>query len=451
MGVKKLRSIFMKYILIVAVGILCIIFLNAGLYMLAAKTNVIYPAVEVEKLVSAVKEDLQTSSKFSPDELPSFIEYARFDLSGKLQQSSLDAAEAELIWNNCIVNKKESDTPYRFLLVERENDIIILRYRFTAQFSNSVFRKIIPTADLLMVIIILIEVIALLFSVSYFFGKYTGKKIEKMLLVTQKIKEQNLDFTIESSGIFEIDQALNALDDMKIALKQSLTEQWRANKIQQEQISSLAHDLKTPLTIIRGNTDLLYDTPLNEEQKECTDFIENNSIQMQSYIQTLIEATKSNKGFVLQVQSVNTSDFLSEIRNQAKGLCSIKGIFLDYIEHYETSHINIDRTQLLRVFENILSNAVEHTPENASISLVITEEENYLKAVVRDMGKGFSSEALNRATEQFYMGDESRSSKSHHGMGFYIANAIINQHSGKLVLSNDKVTSGAVVTIQIPI
>ena len=141
MGVKKLRSIFMKYILIVAVGILCIIFLNAGLYMLAAKTNVIYPAVEVEKLVSAVKEDLQTSSKFSPDELPSFIEYARFDLSGKLQQSSLDAAEAELIWNNCIVNKKESDTPYRFLLVERENDIIILRYRFTAQFSNSVFRR----------------------------------------------------------------------------------------------------------------------------------------------------------------------------------------------------------------------------------------------------------------------------------------------------------------------
>lgn len=126
MGVKKLRSIFMKYILIVAVGILCIIFWNTGLYILAAKTNVIYPAVEVEKLVSAVREDLQTSSKFSPDKLPSFIEYARFDLNGKLQQSSLDAAEAELIWNDCVVNKKESDTPYRFLLVERENDIIIV-------------------------------------------------------------------------------------------------------------------------------------------------------------------------------------------------------------------------------------------------------------------------------------------------------------------------------------
>lgn len=84
-----------------------------------------------------------------------------------------------------------------------------------------------------MVIIILIEVIALLFSVSYFFGKYTGKKIEKMLLVTQKIKEQNLDFTIESSGIFEIDQALNALDDMKIALNNPLQnngEQTKSNK-----------------------------------------------------------------------------------------------------------------------------------------------------------------------------------------------------------------------------
>ncbi len=451
MGVKKLRSIFMRYILIVAVGILLIVFSNLGLYMIATKTEVIYPAVEIEKMVTAVEEKLQASHEFSPADIPSFTEYAWFDLSGNLKQSSLDTAEAELIWDSCVVNQKESEAQYRFSLVKRDDDIIILRYRFTAQFSNPTFRKIIPMADLLVVIVSLVEVIVLLFAVSYFFGKYTGKKIEKMLLVTQKIKEQNLDFTVDSSGIFEIDQALNALDDMKIALKQSLSEQWRATKVQQEQISALAHDLKTPLTIIRGNADLLYDTPLNDEQKECADFIGNSSIQMQNYIQTLIEVTKSNTAFVLQPQSVDTADFLFEIKKRAKGLASIKGISVDCTEHYETAHINIDQTQLLRAFENILSNAVEHTPENKSIFLTITEEDNLMKIAVSDMGNGFSPEALKRATEQFYMSDDSRSSKSHHGIGLYTANTIVNYHGGQLILGNDEATGGAVVTVQIPI
>ena len=451
MGVKRLRSIFMRYILIVAVGVLCIIFANIWIYMTAIKTDVIYSTVEVEKIVNEVKEELQASSGFSSNAIPSFVEYAWFDLNGNLKQSSLKSSDAELLWESCIVNQKESERPYRFSLVKQENDIIILRYRFTAQFSNPIFRKIIPVADLFAVIVSLIEVIVLLFIISYFFGKYTGKKIEKLLTVTQKIKEQDLDFIIDSSGIFEIDQALNALDDMKIALKNSLAEQWNANKVQQEQISALAHDLKTPLTIIRGNTDLLYDTVLNDEQKECADFIQNSSIQMQKYIQTLIEVTKTSKALILQQQSVNTADFMIELKKRAKGLCSAKGIFIDYTEHYETTQINIDKTQLLRAYENVLSNAVEHTPEKETIFLRIAEEHKYLKIIVRDMGTGFSSEALKRATEQFYMDDGSRNSKSHYGIGLYIADTIVKHHNGQLILSNDDITGGAVVTIAIPV
>lgn len=167
MGVKKLRSIFMKYILIVAAGILCIASSNIGLYLIAIKTEVIYSAVEVEKMVNAAEEELQISPDFSPADLPSFVDYAWFDLSGDLKQSSLDTDKAKLLWNVCVINQRESETPYRFSLVERENDKIILRYRFTAQFSNPTFRKIISTADLLIVTVSLIEVIVLLFAVSY--------------------------------------------------------------------------------------------------------------------------------------------------------------------------------------------------------------------------------------------------------------------------------------------
>ena len=95
MGVKRLRSIFMRYILIVAVGVLCIIFANIWIYMTAIKTDVIYSTVEVEKIVNEVKEELQASSGFSSNAIPSFVEYAWFDLNGNLKQSSLKSSDAE--------------------------------------------------------------------------------------------------------------------------------------------------------------------------------------------------------------------------------------------------------------------------------------------------------------------------------------------------------------------
>lgn len=80
----------------------------------------------------------------------------------------------------------------------------------------------------------------------------------------------------------------------------------------------------------------------------------------------------------------------------------------------------------------------------------VFEENNFLQFVVTDTGSGFSPEALRYGTEQFYMDDTSRSSKTHFGIGLYAANSIIQKHGGQLVLDNSKETGGAKVTIQIP-
>lgn len=451
MGVKKLHSIFMRYMMIVAGGILLLVAVNLGLYALGTSTGFVIPATEVEHSVTSAKEKIQAASLFSEDDIPTFCDYALFSSDGSFLQGTLTQENAASLWKAAIIDGKESLSPYRIAVISRESDVILLQYRFTSQFSNNILRRICPAADLLLVGLIIVEIIMLLFLVSRWFGKYTGKKIDNLLSVTKKIEEQDLNFKIESSGIFEIDRALDALEHLKQALRSSLAEQWRAEKMRQDQISALAHDLKTPLTIVRGNTELLYDTVLNDEQKECADFIQNSSIQMQKYIQTLIEVTKTSKALILQQQSVNTADFMIELKKRAKGLCSAKGIFIDYTEHYETTQINIDQTQLLRAYENVLSNAVEHTPEKETIFLRIAEEHKYLKIIVRDMGTGFSSEALKRATEQFYMDDDSRNSKSHYGIGLYTADTIVKHHNGQLILSNDDITGGAVVTIAIPV
>lgn len=450
MGIKKLHSIFMRYMLMVAGGILLLGSANIGLYMLGTSTGFIVPATEVEKSVSAAKEKIQTGDPFSEDDIPSFCDYALFTPHGSFQQGTLTQENATSLWKTSIIDGKDRLTPYRISAIIRENEVILLRYRFTSQFSNSILRRFCPAADLLLVGVLIAEIIILLFFVSRWFGKYTGKKIGNLLSVTKKIEEQDLDFKIESSGIFEIDRALDALEHLKQALRSSLAEQWRAEKMRQDQISALAHDLKTPLTIVRGNTELLYDTTLSDEQKECADYIESSSIQMQNYVQTLIEVTKSKESFPFYRQNVEMASFLQELSMQAKGLCAVKGIQLKWENLVSVECIIADKEQLIRSLINILSNAVKYTPAGGYISFTASSDSSYLQFVITDTGSGFSSEALTRATEQFYMDDHSRSSKSHYGIGLYAAKLIINRHGGQLILENSMETGGAKVTVRIP-
>ena len=268
--------------------------------------------------------------------------------------------------------------------------------------------------------------------------KYTGRKIDKLLFVTQKIEKQDLDFQIENSGIFEVDRALFALEHLKQALKTSLTEQWQADKLRQDQISALAHDLKTPLTIIRGNTELPYDMALTDNQKECADYIEGSVVQMQDYVETLIDMTKTRESLSFHPQNVKLSSLLHEIHTQAKGLCAVKNIHLEWCENFNREYFLADSEQLIRAFANVLSNATEHTPAGKTVFFNMYEKDSFILCSITDTGNGFSPEALKRATEQFYMDEQSRHSKSHYGIGLYVANSIITQHGGQLILSNSE-------------
>ena len=450
MGVKKLRSVFMRYIFTVAGGILFIIAVNVGLYMLFINTEIIIPAMNIEDSIDDAAEKIQTDKLFDTADIPNFCDYGVYSSTGAFQYGSLSEDTANTFWEKAVINGKNVVHPYRVRIVDRENEVILLRYRLTSQFSNPALRRICPTSDFCLIGLIMIEIIVLLLLVSHWFGKYTGRKIDKLLIVTQKIEKQDLDFKIESSGIFEVDRALSALEHLKQALKNSLAEQWQADKLRQEQISALAHDLKTPLTIIRGNTELLYDTILADNQKECADYIEGSVVQMQDYVETLINMTKAKDHFPFRRENVKLSSLLQESHTQAKGLCAVKNIHLEWRENFNREYIFADSEQLIRSFANVLSNAIEYTPEGKTVFFEVYEKDHSILCSITDMGSGFSPEALKRATEQFYMDEQSRHSKSHYGIGLYVANSIIAQHGGQLILSNSEKTGGAQVIIKIP-
>lgn len=450
MGVKKFQSIFIRYVLFLALGILIIIAANVGLYSLCINSGVVFSLPQINAEVELAKQNLQTTEQIITEYIPDFCEYAVFSTDGLFLNGSVENSVADDWWKTCVENHKTSSESYMFALINKSDEVLILRYRATAQFQNRIFRQIFPVADLLLVGIVLIEVLAFLFILSYVFGNYIARKMDSLRTVIRKIEQQDLDFQCESSQIFEIDQALDAINHMKFALKQSLTRQWQDDKMRQDQLSALAHDLKTPLTIIRGNTELLFDTALSGEQRECVDYIEISSKLMQNYVQTLIEVTKSWDCYQLHVQKVSITLLLQEIKDQITGLCTMNNITLHWDCRQQTQDIVVDQDLFVRAIVNVVSNAIEHTPPYGVVSLEVWEEKGNLLFAISDTGPGFTTEALKHATEQFFMDDNSRNSKFHYGIGLYVAASTIRKHGGQLILENSKETGGARVIINIP-
>ena len=450
MGVKKLRSVFIRHALSLAFAVLSVIVVNVGAYLWGVSQGFIYPLSRVGAAIETAKGNLQSAEQLTEKDIPFLCEYALFTKDGQYKTGTIAPEKAASVWNVCMGNGRSSDHPYLYSVIDRKADVLILKYRMTAQFEDQVLRSIFPSVDLLLISIILLEILISLIVISFIFGRYLGKKINRLLVVVHRIEQQDLNFEIQRSRLFEVDRALDALDHMRLALKQSLSEQWYEDKMRQDQISALAHDLKTPLTIIRGNTELLFETPLSTEQKECAEYIENSSLQMQDYVQTLIEAAKSWDSYRPCMQKIHMGSLLQELKKQIDGLCAVNHITLLWDCGQSPEFITADRGLLIRMLVNVLSNAVEHTPRGGNVAFEILAQNSELSFLITDTGQGFSDEALKHATEQFFMDDDSRSSKSHYGIGLYAAASIAKKHNGKIILENSAASGGAKVTIQIP-
>ena len=121
---------------------------------------------------------------------------------------------------------------------------------------------------------------------------------------TEEISSQNLDFEIGHSNIKEFEDVLLSFSKMRGDLKMSLEKQWHAEQLQREQIAALAHDLKTPLTVIQGNIDLINETELDDEQCLYADYITESSSQISIYIKTLIDISRTVAGYQLHLEEM---------------------------------------------------------------------------------------------------------------------------------------------------
>lgn len=458
MALIKKREHSLRTLLLSYVGSLTVLsaissLLILSLFSLSYRFGVVIPANQVESDLSALRSDIETSKVFNPNVLPDGTRYVFLTRDFKLKKSNMPVnLQEESLLNYQFKNAHGGKYGY-FQSFERSDGIVIVNYQLSPRYRNAWMNQYFPNADLMMIGSVMVSVLLIFVVLTFFYANKLRQQLRPILRATEKIAEQDLDFQTSQSTIKEFNQVLSGLDHMRAALRESLMKNWKAEQDKQNQISALTHDLKTPLTVARGNADLLAMTPLDGEQTDLLEHFQKGIAQVDAYVQELSELNKMSLTKSLTLEDISAREFVEDIYDQTLSLAQTKQINVAFDKKDIKKEIigHWDRSLLNRAFMNIVANAVEHTPSGSQLLLTARVEEDEFTFICLDSGPGFSLESLAKATQLFYQEDKSRQSRNHSGLGLTIANDIVRLHHGSLSLSNCDNTGGAKVTIILPL
>lgn len=453
MELRKTRKIglwgmFLKYIF----NLLVMTILLGGLYVLlfslAMGQGVILPADYAEKQIDQNWEAISKSQILDRQLIPHTCKSGVFDKSYQYLEGDFDEQTIE---DAQLFLKHSKGYRNRYILIERAEDIYVIQYDISAHFASPVLHRLFPRLELTLLLGFFVLLLALVIITALLFARKLKKELMPVMEATEQIKERNLQFELKVSHIQEFSEVLSSIQDMKTALAEALKKEWETEQRRKTHISALAHDIKTPLTIIKGNAQLLMEENMLPDIEEYMESIERSTNQIEKYIGLLIEATKDEKKLEMKRASVESRGFVRQVIKQSKELCKSYQVHLvEQVSLVKNSTLMIDEASVLRALINVVKNALEHSEGQKEIKLSLIEEEYALAIQIEDFGPGFNEEALKYATQQFFTQNIARTG-THYGLGLYITRQVIEEHGGTLIYGNKEVGSGGLVTIKLPI
>lgn len=364
---KKEKSISNVFRFYIGIFILFIsgefLFLNV-LFLLGIQTKFIMPANYYEQIIEKNRCEIESVDLNAISKLiPETCVYSIYDSQGNVLETNKNYDFAQRMWEISSENSTYGQGYYYKVITRDNNEICITGYKLEAFFNNNFIDKYFPNPTLCFIILFLLIFFVNVILISKRFSKRLSNELQILNETTHNISMENLEFDIKYSNIKEINTVLYALDKMKKHLNDSLKIQWNIEEVRNSQIGDLAHDIKTPLTIIKGNSELLREMNLSEEQSLFNDEIIGQVSTIENYIKVLLEIMNSKKHISLDKKPTSTKKFIDDIINTTKSLVVVKKINLEAAIEQLPELINIDYVMFKRALINIISNAVDFTPE----------------------------------------------------------------------------------------
>lgn len=287
-----------------------------------------------------------------------------------------------------------------------------------------------------------ISAFVILISVALVVGLWVYRSITvplvKLKKATQNIKEGNLDFVLDVEGKDEFSELCQDFEEMRRRLKESTEEKSLIEKENRELISNISHDLKTPITAVKGYVegimDGVADTP--EKMDRYVRTIYNKTNEMDHLINELTFYSKIDTNRIPYTFSkLNVEDYFEDCSEEVGLELETRGIELVYANYVEKDVMVIaDGEQIRRVIHNIISNAIKYMDKpKGIIQIRIKDVGDFIQIEIEDNGKGIGPKDLPYIFDRFYRTDVSRnSSKGGSGIGLSIVKKILEDHGGKV-------------------
>ena len=280
-------------------------------------------------------------------------------------------------------------------------------------------------------------------------------------LLTKIQKEMNM---VYHSGLYftknehhhlqikEFIETNELIEKMQSDIKNRIEHEKEQKKELMFQVSSAAHDLRTPLTVIRGNAEFLQSTKQTPQVMECLKDLEQASIQLNEYFNHFIQYSKTFYDHDIQLENISIQQVTHQLKEQITPLLPRNTQFVFSNTVTPSTQIAIHSNLFFRAITNIINNAIQHQKDNdAKIQLTMSQENNRLVLTIWNNQSRFSKNVLQHAGNLFYKEDQARtlSQESHYGLGLSFVKRVMKLHNGTMHLEN--IHNGAQVKLIIPI
>ncbi len=262
--------------------------------------------------------------------------------------------------------------------------------------------------------------------------------LSQLQKATHEIKNGNLDFTLDADYDDEIGQLCQDFEEMRIRLKESTEEKVQYDKESKELISNISHDLKTPITAIKGYVEGILDGVASSPEKldKYIRTIYSKANDMDRLIDELTFYSKIDTNKIPYTFSkINVASYFKDCVEEVGLDLDANNIELGYFNYVDEDVVVIaDAEQMKRVINNIISNSVKYLDKKKGLlNIRIKDVGDFIQVEIEDNGRGIAAKDLPNIFDRFYRTDSSRnSSKGGSGIGLSIVRKIIEDHGGKI-------------------
>lgn len=438
----SLRTVLLRYLLLCGGGCALILVLWWVIFMQLINIGFLLPAVASARACADARETVasMTADTFDSLQISDLCRWAVVQ-NDTVLQTNMDDRHLKIALN--AFHGGSGNPGYQYDVKMADGSFCLLQYDYATPYADPALRDTLPDFQTCYLLLLTLLVIAWLGWQTHRTVRVFAAETACLHRAVDAIAAQQPE-RIDADGarLREFSATLHAMQTMGRELTDSLQSQWRMEQQRAEQIAALTHDLKTPLSIIQGNADLLAEDALSADQQTQVEAILRGTDRAQQYLAALRTACALPAAW----ETFPSHTLVSGLAETARALCAPAGVQLILNEQWQGT-LCAAQCDLLRAAENLLDNAVRYTPRGGTVTLLVTKEKQDFILRVTDTGPGFTAEALARAGELLYT-EAARSDTAHQGFGLYFARRVALSHSGTLRLSN---TPGGCAELRLPI